>query len=83
MGGLAWCQLKQLVVAGEEGLGLLECVEESCGLLEGREEGGWQPWQLGGAPSAGGTALLGGQLLGGFPLWKKPAAQAAGQTLPR
>ena len=34
-------------MAGEEGLG--------CGLLEGREEGLWQPWQLGGAPSAGGT----------------------------
>ena len=24
-------------------------------LLEGREDGWWQPWQLGGAPSAGGT----------------------------
>ena len=31
------------------------CLVEGCGLLEGWEEGWWQPWQLGGAPSAGGT----------------------------
>ena len=39
-------------LGGEEGLG--------CGLLEGREEGLWQPWQLGGAPSAGGTCAAWG-----------------------
>ena len=45
VGGLAWCQLKQLVVAWEEGLGLLEVLRK----VEGRRGGGagalaWWKW---------------------------------------